>query len=1283
MGRIWSDDRDTVAAWRATCACVLAFGLVLVASLLWSAPALAITQRGHVFGSSFGTTGAGDGQLSKPSGVAVNETSGDVYVVDRANNRVEQFSAEGAFIRAWGYGVLDGAKETQVCTSGCKAGLTPGKTGPVTAKGQLALPEGIAIDNSTSSEDPSAGDVYVVADTYPENSFVLKYGPNGEFKGRVNKTGETEEFGRVEGVAVDSNGIVWIAWSEGYLTDYTNGEPNKRVNKEEEIEIELEGYPLRPGLAIDSEDNVYVRYEPGEKFEEDEEAENGQGKEGQEPCEKAFCFVAKLTTHEVTVKGQVLVPGEPLNRVVDNENASALATDPSNDDAYIGNFASLATFGSNGALIQSFGAGQVTNVSGIAVNPVDEKIYAADAAADRIDVFVPEPPAKPAIEELSAEKITSDSAVLNAQIDPVGAATTYTFQYSTSGPIVCEANPNPACEAPIPGGDLGSSFSDQTASLTLTGLAPGTTYHYRVLAKNTFGTVTSEERTLTTQAVGGAFTLPDGRAWELVSPPQKNGVAFESLSREGGQIQASAEGNAIAYIATGPDEPEPEGNRSPEFTQIFSNRVGNAGAKEWASKDINTPNQFGRGVFEGLPPEYQFFSADLSKAILNPLGTTAQSEPALSEEASEKTVYLRKNEGCAPVPSSCYTPLVTSKPPFSNVTSGEPFGGAKGNGISFIDATPDAKRAVLQSEARLTEAPTAPGNNLYEWLAGEPPSQQLQLINVLPDGTPAQFASLGNFLGNMFRHAISNDGSRVIWSAAGHLYVRDMVAQKTVQVDVPEAGAEVGTGELARFQTASSDGSKVFFTDEQRLTEDATSVPEANNNERRDLYVYDVNTGKLTDLTVDSDPGETADVRGLVIGASDDGSEVAFVANGVLSTAANSEGEKATSGHCVKDVETALPGATCNLYIERYNAAEGKWGAPSFVAALSQADNPVWDAEGGKNEDLARITTRMSPNGRYVAFMSDRRLTGYDNRDANPASGGAPDEEVFLYDADSASLNCVSCNPTGARPMGVQDEEESGEGLGLLVDRIENWSPGEAEQGRWLAANIPGWTATSGTRANHQSRFLNDSGRLFFNATDVLVPQDKNSKNDVYEYEPNGVGSCNSASGCVSLISGGTSNRESAFLDASESGNDVFFLTSSALVPQQDQDNNFDVYDARVCAPETCITPPGGSSAACDSLDSCKGQGPSQPAFGAPDSLTSPASGNGGPQSAVSPTKVVVKKKLTRAQQLAKALKACKKLKKKAKRVSCEKSARKKYGPKKAAKKSGKKAAKSSPKGKR
>jgi hypothetical protein len=59
---------------------VLMAMLAVVALAAAAAPALA--ARAHVFEGSFGEEGEGPGQLKEPAGVAVNEASGDVYVVD-------------------------------------------------------------------------------------------------------------------------------------------------------------------------------------------------------------------------------------------------------------------------------------------------------------------------------------------------------------------------------------------------------------------------------------------------------------------------------------------------------------------------------------------------------------------------------------------------------------------------------------------------------------------------------------------------------------------------------------------------------------------------------------------------------------------------------------------------------------------------------------------------------------------------------------------------------------------------------------------------------------------------------------------------------------------------------------------------------------------------------------------------------------------------------------------------------------------------------------------------
>jgi DNA-binding beta-propeller fold protein YncE len=322
------------------------------------------------------------------------------------------------------------------------------------------------------------------------------------------------------------------------------------------------------------------------------------------------------------------------------------------------------------------------------------------------------------------------------------------------------------------------------------------------------------------------------------------------------------------------------------------------------------------------------------------------------------------------------------------------------------------------------------------------------------------------------------------------------------------------------------------------------------------------------------------------------------------------------------------PGATGPnpLYVSHYEA--GKW-ATTFISSFS-GRAPTW----GHGEEL-------SPNGRYLAFMSEASLTGYDNEDVTSRSVGERiDEEVFLYDAATNHLVCASCNPTGARPAGVQDISRVNID-NLLVDRAYEWT------GHWLAASLPNWVkATDGTGGQagrvgtfpspiYQPRYVFDEGRVFFDSPDALVPEHVDGLENVYEYEPEGV-NCSKGAGCVSLISSGTSSQESALVDSSVSGNDVFFMTSSRLV-SQDYDNNYDVYDAHVCSASVpCLAPAPVSPPPCETGDSCKAAPTPQPAiFGAPSSATFVGAGNVTPV----PATVTSKKGKKRASTCSKAKK--------------------------------------------
>jgi hypothetical protein len=1263
------------------------FGLVLTALLASGARAQAQTQRGHAFAFSFGGPGQGSGQfrfagafkLNEAAGIAVDEATGDVYVVDRGNDRIEQFHPKlGAggevqgeeFAAAWGFGVSDGKEEYELCIASCRAGL------PGSGKGQLKEAGQVAFDNSPGGRQ----ELYVDVNASAKRADVERFPANGEKPlGRL----PVEEEGRLDGIATDRRGDIWLYRGE----EEESAEVEGFSDAEKPQRLEGGGFssPLpcpKPGFGVDGEgDQFYLAHElltgEGEcpavlEREALEEKRNDEGKLARP------VVTAKLSPAEA-LEGRFAL-GE-LERhattaiAVDQASSQSTPLGPVADgDVYLDEGDAIAAFTPAGELIQRFGS--LGSGAGIAIDSQDGDVFAIDQASDQVDVFSPETQTRPSVEGLGAENLAPGEVKLAAKLDPKGLPTHYYFQYGT---VDC-ANDEAACtDLPAaPGQELSGSYGAQNVTVTAKGLAPSSTYYYRLLAKNADGSAEGEQRlgTITTLP-SSQPTLADGRAWELVSPPDKDGAGIEAIAREGSLIQAAANGDAITYVASGPVVAEPQGNRSPEPTQVLSTRS-QAG---WSSEDLITSHEKGEGIEAGEPSEFRAFSADLALSALSPPGGKVEPDeaPPLASGASEKTIYERddpplhpegEGQGQEGSEQAAYTqaqanasflapgyePLLTP----ALDTAGTRFGGQ----LEFLDASENLGHVVFESgEATLLQG-SAPG--LYEWGA----QSGLQLVSILPDGQPAGEAAdaITPELGDEdtdVRNAISADGSRVIFYSAGieagnevaefhRLYMRDTESGETLQLNAAQGVEEpVGEESQVAFQGASADGSKVFFTDTAPLTPESAQRPvfEGQKNPA-DLYECEVTelggrlACELKDIT--PNPAGSGEVLNVLSGISEDGSSLYFVANGVLAPGAS-------QGNCEAE-GTPQGQQRCNLYLFQE-------GALHFIASLSGEDSGDWgstqspfksSSDLAPRPDLADLSARVSPNGRYFAFMSEVPLTGYDNEDR--AHPGVLDQEVYLYDSSTHLLSCVSCNASGPS-SGVLDTEHSGEGLGLLVDRRGDFA------GQYLAGSIPGWMPLGLDRAIRQPRYLSDSGRLFFDSPDQLVSSASNAKEDVYEYEPDSVGSCNQSSGCIALISSGSSTQESAFLEASESGDDAFFLTSQPLVAA-DHDNNFDVYDARVCTSESpCLSSETASLTACESTSSCKPAGAMQTVFGAPPTGNTQGVGNipltatGIRQTPPTPKA----KPLTRAQKLAKALKACHKDKRRPRREACERAARRRY----------------------
>jgi hypothetical protein len=1204
-----------------------------LAGTFWLGAGLAGATK--VVSGSFGSSGAGAGQFSTtaPGAVAVNATgeggvsAGDVYVVDRSNFRINEFSASGGFVRAFGLNV--GGAGIDVCTVTCQAGTSSA------AAGGLVFPEGIAIDQAT-------GAVYVSDET---NHRIDVFSATGTFEGafgwNVESAGANTlqfctttcqagtagagvgEIGTAGGyLAVSSTGDV-------YLGDYTNKRVDEFapaisagavtgvsfvhafgwgvVNGASELqscttvsgcEAGLSGAGAGEfgtsaiqGIAIDSTGAIYVANEPATCA-----ATN--------PCRVQKFNAAGTSASEFAAAQLTRTSGTSSSEAVNQ-----IAVEASNNDVYLARPNTGATerdvlvFAGNGNFLATDGLGAgLPAATGLAVG-AGGRLYFPEITNH--EVYILQKPTYPSIDAFFSANVASTSVTLQAQVDPNGADTHYYIQY---GGESCVADPSGCTDLQTPPGlDIGASETDQVVDVHLQALLPDTLYHYRIVASNATET-TEAEATFTTQGVGGPLTLLDGREWELVSPPVKYGAGIIPQRREGDMIAASAAGDAISYIANNPVELEPEGNAAPEASQIIARRAPGGG---WVNRTLDSPKEETQPLPAGDPLEYEMFSEDLSRAIMFPWGTTPLSPSATKERAP----YLREEAACQEGSSSCFTPFLTREDtmPGAEWDPNPPYT-VPGLLVDehFRGATPDLSDSVFSSQVKLLEdgGEASMYSSLREGLYEFSAEGQLRFVSVNAAGVPVT----GGFAGP--RNAISSDGSRIIWCEEhcerSPLLMRDMATEETLTI-----AAGLPASEATAFQAANADDSKIFYTVQ----------PVIHEQQLWECEVVEGAGGKLECVATEVAP-ETV---GLTLGINEAATIVYFVSTAAL------------AGEAKAGMD--------NLYVA--SLEDGKW-EPRFIATLSSDDAHDWDP-------LEQMSARVASNGRYLAFMSDRSLTGYDNHDA---TSGEPDQEVYLYDEQTGRLACASCNPTGARPQGTHLVFEDQ----TLANSQSVW------RSNWVAATIPTWENSDLQTPLGDPRYLSNSGQLFFGSSDDLVPQDTNGLWDVYEYEPEGAGGCAQAEGCVGLVSSGKSGQESVFLEASASGDDVFFITTAQLVPE-DQDTAFDVYDAHVCSSAVPCTQSAVTPSPCSNGEACKAPQTPQPSiFGAPASATFSGAGNLESKPAKRSTPggkkesrkggASSKRQAERKRRLKKALKACRRAYggQAGKRRGCESRAHRRYG---------------------
>jgi hypothetical protein len=1177
-------------------------------------------------------TGSAAGECSIPRGIAADPDTGHIFVADQSNNRIQEFTVWGEFVRTWGWDVVDTgpgddaiAPEDQfeVCVpvdgDVCKSGTIG------SGAGQLPNVQGIALD--------SAGDLYVTepassggnrrvqkfdlsgaepafewmlgggvnqgggTPANPGNLCTAAHIANGDVCGAGSQGSANGQFGWTLGagsfIAVDGAGTATAADDTVYVGD-VNRIQRFDTDGAYRGEIPFTGTPLpEPGtvasLAVDpASGDLYFAYA------------GGLG-----PYPSAEC--TQPDVHRLDA-----ATGEEVDEL-EVDCAGAIATDADGNVYVFGRtiFVSggdphnhpsrILQFDSSGNLADIYLKGEFNDSTGIATSSAcaipGHHLYVSNTSPSFIRAYgpaptdadlCPPPPVPPSIVDQFAAAVGAEEATLAAQINPhFWPDTAYYLQYGAA-----DCSLGGCAEEPLPPGtELTDQVTDAElpAEVSLTGLQPATTYHYRFVAESDGGgPVFGPDRTFTTFPAapqpkadcpnqefrtGPSAFLPDCRAYELVSPLDKSNrdisdgerFAFDPPDLE----LASPDGERVTYSSYGAfGEPK----AAPFHSQFLSDRDPQAG---WSTHSISPPRTsvpLYPSLSHANTIQFKAFSEDLCEGWF-----IQDTDLALVPDAPPgvPNIYRREDGDCA---TEGYG-LITSVPPpgYPDLPSEGPFStyGPQVQGVSA-----DSSRTLLRADAVLTPdaCTTTPGSDqgkgvyqLYLHTAGAG-NGELRLVSVLPNGNPACVHSSGGTNQGSFgqnredsvHHALSADASRVFWSTNPDILLDSSGVQGfdgigdrpgPLYLRLNPEGPQSPAGDCAGAAPGEACTTQISAAADTRFRGADPSGDTALYTTAGALYEFDV--GALAGEQI-----AAGGVRG-VLGYSTDLSRVYFVSTQALTGAQqNSEGEVAIDGQP-------------NLYLHQRGAGH------TFVATLSSPDAINSTSHLATPSPIAPLpdkrSSRVSPDGLHAAFTALAPLSGYDNTDA---VNGKTATEVFLYDVSpggEGELACVSCNPSGARPHGH---------AGRVSADYE-----------WIAARIPGWEYQL-----HPTRALSDDGdRLFFDSYDALIPRDTNAKRDVYQWQrAESESECideigadlyvAEAGGCLSLISSGTDSVDATFFDASASGSDVFFATTEDLVSSDF--GLMDVYDARAgggfpeppaaplpCQGDGCQGAPAGSPA--------------------------------------------------------------------------------------------------------
>jgi hypothetical protein len=754
----------------------------------------------------------GAGELSAPYGIAIDQSDGDVYISDAGNNRIARYATDGAATPTY---TLDGTYSSP--PSGSGAGEIGSFASPIAVdptvgdllvadRGNLRVSrfdssgafvnafngEGSAAGPFTSLLDiavDDAGNPYVVANGSVDEAFAYVFGsrvegfnPDGSPRGELG----AGTLGEARAIAFDGkSGNVLVATGGGA---FGLGGP-------------LTLRPFHEGAPVESTAYAVAETAPLGLAVDDAHAGRVYGLVGVTESIFGVSGISVQVFDPVAIPEVEIAPVDAIGTTTAHLSGSV---NPGGAAETKYHFEYSSDGGVNWAQTPEVEAGTGTapeavsaDLTGLAPNSSYlVRLLAANPSRSRtspIESFQTLR-AAPAATTGPASSLTASSAQLNVSIDAFGITTTYHIDFGTGT----------AYGRQIPAVDVaaGSGVASKSFSQPVSGLAPGTTYHYRVVAKNEVGTTTGADRTFTTPAQG-----PVSRAYEMVSPVDKDGSNVRPLASH----RAAPGGNSVVFTTKTPIGSRSEaGSLQPKY---FARRS----ATGWSLSPLDPP-QLAPAEFAQMIRSTLAVSEDESTALV-------MTNKALTPDGVDGAgnLYLRD------IATGAYELVASSAASGNGNTFYAALTGLSEEGEhGLLTATDDFSAFAFASNVSLVPGTTGP----YIWSEGELSSAPAT-AGFLPDGTPVGVEV------QRIAFAGSPVSPRILFTtpSAPGLYLRE--GDHTVAVSESHAGAEAGEVQEGSFVGASKDGSVVYFTSAAELVEGAPSGANS-------LYSFEADTGELS-----------------------------------------------------------------------------------------------------------------------------------------------------------------------------------------------------------------------------------------------------------------------------------------------------------------------------------------------------------------------------------------------------------------------------------------------------